>query len=154
MKTIHQWLSEYGESHQDSTNKLIHFICVPAIYLSSMGLLWSIPFGFSSDLSWLNWASIIAVLMMIYYLTLSVKVAVGMTLFTVMGLAFIAWWQTNGVVSVLNLSIAIFVVAWIAQFYGHKIEGKKPSLFKDIQFLAIGPAWILCHLYSKLNIKY
>lgn len=38
---------------------------------------------------------------------------------------------------------AIFVVAWIAQFYGHHVEGKKPSFFADLQFLMIGPLWLL-----------
>jgi uncharacterized membrane protein YGL010W len=40
-------------------------------------------------------------------------------------------------------SLLIFVVAWVGQFYGHHIEGKKPSFLKDLQFLLIGPAWVL-----------
>jgi len=31
MKTIEEWFEEYGESHQNKTNKIIHWICVPTI---------------------------------------------------------------------------------------------------------------------------
>src|SRR4029077_5282957 len=43
MRTVTEWLGEYGESHQNPTNKLLHWICVPPIVLSVMGLLWSAP---------------------------------------------------------------------------------------------------------------
>ena len=49
--------------------------------------------------------------------------------------------------------ISIFIIAWIGQFIGHKIEGKKPAFFKDLQFLLIGPLWLLSFIYNKLNIK-
>ena len=51
-------------------------------------------------------------------------------------------------------SLAIFVIAWVGQFIGHKIEGKKPSFFEDLQFLMIGPLWLLGHLYRKFGIRY
>jgi len=50
--------------------------------------------------------------------------------------------------------IAVFVLAWIGQFYGHKVEGKKPSFLKDIQFLLIGPAWLMHFIYKRLGIPY
>jgi uncharacterized membrane protein YGL010W len=52
------------------------------------------------------------------------------------------------------ISLIIFALAWIFQFVGHKIEGKKPSFFKDVQFLLIGPAWLMHFVYKKLNISY
>ena len=51
-----------------------------------------------------------------------------------------------------KISLSIFIIAWIGQFIGHKIEGMKPSFLKDIQFLLIGPAWLLSFIYKKLNI--
>ena len=53
-----------------------------------------------------------------------------------------------------RISLYIFVIAWIGQFIGHKIEGKKPSFFQDLQFLLIGPAWLLSFFYNKIGIKY
>jgi len=50
--------------------------------------------------------------------------------------------------------VFIFLVAWVGQFYGHRIEGKKPSFLKDLQFLMIGPAWLLHFIYRKAGIRY
>ena len=48
MKTINQWLVEYGESHQNPTNKTVHWVCVPLIFFSIIGLLYSIKLPFFS----------------------------------------------------------------------------------------------------------
>ena len=53
-----------------------------------------------------------------------------------------------------TISLVLFVVAWIGQFIGHKLEGAKPSFFKDLQFLLIGPAWLLSFIYKKMGIAY
>jgi len=93
MRTIHQWLSEYGESHTNETNKLIHWICVPAIFFSITGLLYSIkfPLVLAHNLQ-LNAAMIALLLTTIYYLSLSIKVGIGMLLFgfVCLGLCYIA----------------------------------------------------------------
>jgi uncharacterized membrane protein YGL010W len=52
------------------------------------------------------------------------------------------------------LSIAIFVAAWIAQFVGHNIEGKKPSFLEDIQYLWIGPLFVLTKPLHKLGMHW
>jgi uncharacterized membrane protein YGL010W len=58
----------------------------------------------------------------------------------------------NFTVNIPILALFVFVLAWIGQFIGHKIEGKKPSFIKDIQFLLIGPIWLLSDIYNKLKI--
>lgn len=50
--------------------------------------------------------------------------------------------------------LAVFVITWIFQFIGHKIEGKKPSFLKDLQFLLIGPIWLLGFILKKTGIRY
>jgi uncharacterized membrane protein YGL010W len=51
-------------------------------------------------------------------------------------------------------AVGIFVVAWIGQFVGHKIEGKKPSFLEDLQFLLIGPAWLMHFIFKKMGIRF
>ncbi|MTH97031.1 DUF962 domain-containing protein [Roseibium sp. RKSG952] len=146
-------LDEYGESHQNATNKLIHWVCVPVIVWTVTALLWSLPVPSAfASLPYLNWSTIVIALAALYYLTLSVPLAFGMVVIGVICSAINAayalplpLWQT---------ALIVFVVAWIGQFIGHKIEGKKPSFFKDIQFLLIGPAWLLHFLYRKAGISY
>jgi uncharacterized membrane protein YGL010W len=158
MRKIDQLLSEYGESHQNVTNKIIHWICVPLIFFSVMGLIASIPSGLVQSYlgpgnPYANWATVTLLLAIAYYVSLSITLAIGMALF---GLAclFIDKTIAQSGIYLWMVSLIVFVVAWIGQFYGHKIEGKKPSFFKDLQFLLIGPAWLLHFVYKRLGIPY
>lgn len=158
MRKIDRLLSEYGESHQHATNKLIHWVCVPLIFLSIVGLIWSIP---SDGLRYVlgsrpmvNWATMALVVVVIYYLTLSFSLAVGMAMFAWLCLRVIYVVEYYWSIEVWLFSIIVFVAAWIGQFYGHKVEGKKPSFLKDVQFLLIGPAWLLHFIYKKLGLRY
>jgi len=71
-------------------------------------------------------------------------------------MAWLTRWlqETLGTTQLLSLAIGVFVVAWIAQFVGHKLEGRKPSFLTDITYLLIGPAWVLAKLYRKLGWRY
>lgn len=152
MTRVETWFAEYGESHQDHTNKTIHWICVPAILFSLLGLMSraGLP-GMSNP--WWNLATVITVLALGYYCALSVTLALGMAIISSAMLLAINSMSGAGL-PVAVISIAIFVVAWIGQFAGHKIEGKKPSFLKDIQFLLIGPIWLLGFVYKRLGIPY
>jgi uncharacterized membrane protein YGL010W len=152
MKTIQQWLNEYGESHQDHTNKTIHWICVPAIFFSITGLLYSIKLPFTISGLQLNVAMIVLMLIVFYYLSLSKTLWVGLFLFAVFCIRLCWFIERSGILPLWLFSVIVFVLAWIGQFYGHKIEGKKPSFLKDIQFLLIGPAWLMSFIYKKLGI--
>jgi len=155
MRTVEQLFGEYGESHTNPRNELLHFICVPAIVLTVIGFLWSIPVpaAFTEISPWLNWATITIALAIVYYFRLSLALGIGAALglsilaYIVRFLDTLAWplWLT---------CLVIFVVAWIGQFVGHAIEGKRRSFFKDLQFLLIGPLWLLGHLYRRLGISY
>ncbi len=155
MKTASEWLSEYGESHQNRTNKLIHWLCVPAIFWSVALMLWSIPVPEAMPLApWLNWTTLCLAVIMVFYVMTSVVLSIGMLLFSLVVLALTYWVDMTFAVPAWQVGLAIFVVAWILQFVGHKIEGKKPSFFKDIFFLLIGPAWVIAFIYRKLGIKF
>ena len=158
-KTIDQWFSEYAESHQNKTNKRIHFICVPTIFFSIIGLLSLVPItsltrDINSDYSFfINLASLVIILIFIFYIRLSFSIAIGMLLVSIISLWLNFLIYSSGIIPLWLFSVIIFVLAWIGQFYGHNVEGKKPSFFKDLQFLLIGPAWILSFVYKRLGIK-
>jgi uncharacterized membrane protein YGL010W len=48
----------------------------------------------------------------------------------------------------------VFVLAWIGQFIGHKIEGARPSFFTDLAYLLIGPAWLVGKLMRRAGVAY
>ena len=155
MRTVEQWLNEYGESHQNPLNKRLHWICVPIIVLSLVGLLWSLPVpdAFQQISPLLNWGTLLLITGVLYYFTMSWSLALGMALFVAILISLVAaldrlpW-------SLWMICLSLFVVAWIGQFIGHHYEGKRPSFFKDVQFLMIGPLWLLSFIYRKLGIRY
>ncbi|HIN86697.1 MAG TPA: DUF962 domain-containing protein [Myxococcales bacterium] len=160
MKTADQWFDDYGVSHKNPTNKAIHWVCVPIIFFSSIGLFWSIPHDYFADIlpgalaPYLNWGTILVVLGSIFYLTLSFSIFLGMLLLSLLSLwgnYHLSMWEMS---PLWLTSMVLFVVAWAGQFIGHEIEGRKPSFFKDIQFLLVGPAWLLHFVYKKLGISY
>lgn len=140
-RKIDRLLAHYGESHQNPRNEAIHFIAIPLIMLSLLGLLYAAH-------PWLAYAFVAA--SMVYYARLSLVFLVAMALVSAVGLALV---QAMGD-RVLPLSAGIFVAAWIAQFVGHKIEGKKPSFFEDVQYLWIGPLFVLSKLFGKLGVRW
>ncbi len=153
MKTLEQWFAEYAVSHQNPINKEIHYLCVPAIYFSIIGLLMSISKMFLENIFsdqypiFINWATVVLIPIMLFYFSLSVAMAIKIAIFSIFCLVINYF---IGLYFPLSLfSIFVFIIAWIGQFYGHKIEGKKPSFLKDIQFLLIGPAWVIQNLLSK-----
>lgn len=155
MRTMHQWLDEYGASHRNATNEIIHWICVPTIALTVVGFLWSIPVpaGFAALSPWLNWATIGVALWIAYYFVLSPSLGIGATLCLVAMLFAVRWLDTLPW-PLWATSLVIFVLAWIGQFIGHQIEGTRPSFFKDVQFLLIGPIWLVSHVYRRLGVAY
>lgn len=157
MKTIQQWLDEYGENHKNPTNKIVHWICVPSIFFSVVGMIWSIPtpeIFMNFNYFPLNWAVIILALVFIYYMILSPSLSFGMLMFGLFCLAVCNYIDTPDGFPLWGISLIIFSVAWVGQFWGHKVEGKKPSFFKDLQFLMIGPAWLMSFIYKRIGIKY
>src|SRR3954467_12024610 len=82
-KSADAWFAEYGESHRDPTNELIHWICVPVIFASVLGFIWSIPVPerLSDAVPWFNWTLVAIVLASVFYLQLSPALSAGMLFF-------------------------------------------------------------------------
>ncbi len=161
MKSADTWFEEYGESHKNPTNKAIHWLCVPAILFATIGLFWSIPApeGFRGVLEgrWeplLNWGSVLVVLALGFYLRLGLSIFIGMLVISAVCLYGNLLILEGSSENLWKYNAAIFAIAWVFQFVGHKIEGKKPSFFQDIQFLLVGPAWLLHFVYKKLGVPY
>jgi uncharacterized membrane protein YGL010W len=134
-------LNHYGQSHLNPRNELIHYAAIPLIMLSLCGLMFALH-------PWLAYAFIAA--SMVYYALLSWVFFGLMCVWSVLIVATLHALGSN----VLLFSVAIFIGAWIAQFIGHKIEGKKPSFFEDIQYLWVGPLFVLSKLLRKLGVSW
>jgi uncharacterized membrane protein YGL010W len=148
MRNIQEWLDEYGTSHRNARNKLLHWFCVPVIVWCVMGFLWRLPNP------GVNCAILTVLAALAYYAVLSLPLALGaLPVFAVM-LCIVARVASMGSSVLLCTCAALFVIAWTGQFIGHAIEGRRPSFFKDLQFLLIGPLWLLAELYRRLGLRY
>jgi uncharacterized membrane protein YGL010W len=134
-------LAHYSASHQNPRNSAIHTFAVPLIMLSLCGMMFALH-------PWVAYAFIAA--SMVYYLRLSRVFFAVMCVWSVLVVAALHAMGPH----VLVASVLIFVGAWIAQFIGHKIEGKKPSFFEDIQYLWVGPLFVTAKFLPKLGIRW
>ncbi len=155
MRSAESWFGEYSENHRNATNIAIHWVCVPAIFFSVIGLLGSIPPG---ELPWLGrlpWAKlVIGLVLLLFYARLSLRIASGMAMMSYAALVLARWLDDHAPWPLWAVGITVFVVAWLGQFYGHKVEGKKPSFLKDLAFLLIGPAWLVGKALKKAGVNY
>ena len=141
MRKVDELFARYGESHLDPANKAIHWVCVPLITWSVLAALWAAsPVAAYAGIG----------LSAAFYAWLSPAIAVGMLAV----FALMIWPLAHAGFDVPLTAAAVFVVAWIGQFVGHAIEGKKPSFFEDLKFLLVGPAWLLHFIYRKLGVPY
>ena len=148
MLTLKAYLDEYSESHRNPTNILIHKICVPAIMFSTLGIIKAFPVPASWPL-WLDWSVIVVVLAMVFYTSFkNIRVFLSQLLLVIPMMLILELLRPR----FFLLCVGIFVAAWIAQFIGHKIEGKKPSFFRDLFYLLIGPVWTMNSLMAQIGI--
>lgn len=156
MRDLSQFLEAYGESHQNPVNQWVHFICVPAIFFASLGLLWLIPLGGWLGLGepaayWVNGATVTGALAGLFYLRMGIWPLAMMAAWF-----FLSVWGVRALeASALSLgwtSLIIWVAAWAVQFWGHKIEGKKPSFAEDLVFLLVGPLFVCVELGAKMGL--
>lgn len=154
MRDAQQWFDAYSQDHRNPTNRAIHWICVPVILWCVIAALWLIPVpptigrpGF--------WAAVAMFLSFLFYYRTSRAIGLGMVVvFVVFGLIAEFAYRTLGVTQLAWLAAVLFVLAWIGQFVGHKIEGHKPSFLTDLTYLLIGPAWLLGKLMRRVGLRY
>jgi uncharacterized membrane protein YGL010W len=154
-RTIQRWFDLYGESHQNPVNKLIHWICVPTIFFCVVGLIASLPPDELPYVGRIPWAKLIVGLVVVgFYVPRSFALAIGMALW-----GYACLWASTSLIDhapwpLWAICLVLFAAAWIGQFIGHHIEGRKPSFLTDLQFLLIGPAWLMGFIYRRLGIPY
>ncbi len=156
-KTADEWFAEYGASHTKKVNEIIHWVCVPLIYLTIIGLLWDIPAPAIMHDNGLNWGYAGIAFSIVFYLLFSARLAVGLILFLAVCAGILHSYSHSAFAATLptwGLSLVLFAIAWVFQFIGHHIEGAKPSFFKDLLFLMVGPAFFMGHVYRRLGLSY
>lgn len=153
-RPIDRWFAHYSDDHRNAANQRIHVFAVPMILWSVIALLWCIPTPGTLFRDGV-WAGLAMAAAGAFYVRASRPLGAGMVfVFVLMGLLTHAIAIALGLRVLLMAAIVVFVIAWIAQFVGHKLEGRKPSFLTDLTYLLIGPAWVLAKLYRRLGLRY
>lgn len=153
-RRIDQLLGSYAEDHRNPLNQVVHWICVPLIVWSALAALWTIPVPgtlFKPG----AWAGLAMFLVLQWYLKLSRALGLAMLVgFVAMGAVTWILFERIGAMALLELAGGVFVLAWVAQFWGHHVEGRRPSFLTDLTYLAIGPLWVAAKVLRRLGIAW
>lgn len=152
-RPVDRFFEAYSADHRDAVNQLLHVWCVPAIVWSLLALVYCIPLGEGAPTGLL--AAVLAVVAVAFWCWLSLPLGIGS------GVAMAAaFWSVAALHDALGggglalVGAAVFVAAWVGQFIGHHIEGRRPSFFTDLVYLMIGPVWVLAKAYRKASLAY
>ncbi len=155
MRTIHDWFASYSADHQNPTNRAIHWVCVPTILWAVIAALWTVPPVLPDWFRPGLWAVAAMFLAFLFYHRLSRNLGYAMAVvFLASGAIAWALYGVLGPRGLLILAAVLFVLAWIGQFVGHAIEGRRPAFFDNLVQLLIGPAWLVGKLLRRLGIAY
>ena len=149
-RPVERWFAAYSDDHRNVTNQQLHVLCVPAIVWSLLAMLYVVPLpGLPPG----TLAAVLTLASVAFWLRLSLPLGIGMVVIMFAALAFTgALHDSLGSQGLLLLGAGVFVLAWIGQFIGHHIEGKRPSFFTDLVYLMIGPVWVLGKAYRRLAL--
>lgn len=155
MRTLDQFLTEYGETHRAPANQKIHFICVPAIFISTLALGWLVNLGLlgvqGAAGEWINLSTVAGgLILLFFYARLGLRAAGWMIAWFAISIGFIFMVQASPM-PLWAVAGGIWIAAWIAQLVGHNIEGAKPSFLDDLVFLLIGPLFVLDELGVRMT---
>lgn len=151
-REVDRWIGNYAEDHRNPTNIVIHWICVPLIVWSVIAAMWTIPVPTALGRPGF-WAGVAMFASLAFYLRLSKPLAFGILVaYIVLGLITEYLYRMLGPAGLLWLAGGVFVIAWIAQFIGHNIEGRRPAFLTDLVYLLIGPAWIVAKILRKVGV--
>jgi uncharacterized membrane protein YGL010W len=154
MRPIDRYFASYSDDHRNTLNQRIHVVAVPAILWSVVALIWCIPVPGTLMKTGI-WAALAMFFAWMFYYRMSRPLGLGMlSVFFLCGCLCRLLEMRLGLAALLGTAVGVFVVAWIAQFIGHKYEGRKPSFLTDLVYLLIGPAWVLAKFYRRMGWKY
>ena len=153
VRPVDRFFAAYSDDHRHPANQWLHVLCVPAIVWSLLALVYCIPLG--AGLPTGSLAAVMAIALTAFWLWLSLPIGLGAAVLMALSWGSVAALHAAFGATVLAvIGASVFVVAWVGQFIGHHIEGRRPSFFTDLVYLMIGPVWVLAKGYRKLSVGY
>lgn len=134
------YFNDYHEYHRTAGNQFCHYIGVPTIVFSLLGMLSMVTFGNDEMKAMLIRPDLGMALLLFgvgFYLYIDWKIALPFTL-ALFGMYFL-----GRAVSSFWTLLAIQAGGWVVQYIGHlHYEKKSPAFYKNLTHLFIGPIWV------------
>lgn len=131
-------MSNYSFYHQNPINKGIHFFCIPMIVLTSMNFLDEVKlYECKNNIrkyisrKKLTLKDLIKLFYHFYYISDSMNTYIIMFFYLEFLEIISDKWKVFDKNWTKN-SIKMFVFAWLMQFLGHVIEGRRPALLDSV----------------------
>jgi len=155
MSETDNWLLRYEQNHSNLTNPWVYWMAVPMVVVGTVGLLWylPVPAEFQEISPLLNWGSAFLIAATVYYFIISLSLAIGMLPF-MLGLATLQLWLTASEYPALGVSTGLLVAGTVGLWLGRRGTGSFRAVLQDLQFMMIGPAWLLSVIYRRFGIPY
>lgn len=154
MTSADTWLEAYGRGPARLDAGVSIWICVPLSIFGLTGLLWSVPVPrIFSDSAVLNWGTIFLMATVVYYFIVSITLAFGALPFIVLDVAVVSWLDSLDA-RLWPVSAALLLTAATAQLIAERLRGRPVTLLRDVQYLMLGPLWLLAAIYRRLGIPY
>jgi len=153
MKSLPEQMAVYAAYHRNEANKGIHFVFVPLIVWSAMGLLGLIPGVLVAGID-ITVALVATLALLAYYLRLDLPLGIAMVvLFTVLLVTALELDTRLGGLA-LPVFAAVFALSWIAQIVGHHyFEGRKPALVDNLWQVFVAPIFVVAEWAFALGLR-
>lgn len=135
MERVDALLADYGSHHRTRGNLACHVLGITLIVFGITSMLGRFRIGP------LNGAEILMGAVVLYYMTLDARLAVGMLV--VFGAIDVA----ARAIEEWRIGLAAFAVGWIFQGFGHAVyEKNRPAFFRNLLHLLVGPLFLMNEL--------
>jgi uncharacterized membrane protein YGL010W len=152
MKSVSQVLGGYAAYHRHPLNRMTHYFGIPLIVFSML-LILTIPSFTIADVS-ITAADILMAIVIAWYLKLDTLLGL-LALSFLLPMLLVAEEISSSLNStVLNWLFAFtFIIGWILQLLGHRIEKRRPALVDNFMQIFSAPLFIVSELVFSLGMR-
>ena len=158
MAPIEEIVEGYNEDHTSRLNRAFHILGILIATIGLLSFLWYLPAGLIK--SWLgdhpfaNWATVYAVIMIIYYGSESFSLTFAGGVFFQGLLFLIDFLEGQSFLSFEQLITIELTSGFALMFLGHAIQGNIRAFRKDLVNFLVAPVWLFRFVYRWLGVPF
>jgi uncharacterized membrane protein YGL010W len=155
VRSLDEWADKYGKLKAGGPGRVSAWLGIPLIVGSLLGILWSAPVpSVLRDASpAINYATLFLMATFVYYCILSISLGFGGFLFLLVVTAPSVL-LTNAGLPLAKTASSVFFVTFVWQLVETKRATGSMLVIRNLQYLMLGPIWMLRAAFRKLGLPY